>query len=392
MLTRLSLLVSLVAATTVACSRVEGTSADAAVADALAGASNPAPRGVGLGFRAPNLPASLSTSSGVDVELTGSGCTIDTDTGRIGCLSDGNPQPRFEIVDQGDPDGTRIGAFLAASWSIPAGTSVVVTGAHPLALVSEGDVRINGSVVTGLDGPNGGGFAGGVHGEIGTGPGAGAAIIAQQGAGGAGFCGKGGNGGVPASAGIGGGRSYGAPELHPLWGGSGGGGSGMGGGRGGGAIMIVSGGTISIGATGALSLPGGRAAWGAGGGSGGAVLLAARSVRVAGVVAANGGGGGAFSTQDSSLSEPGQPSDRPALGGTADNGNAGGSGAAGTMIDGARGTYQMGAGGLGDAGGGGGGGAGWIRIDTLTGTAEITGTLSPPLGTMCATVGKLTGG
>ena len=130
--------------------------------------------------------------------------------------------------------------------------------------------------------------------------------------------------------------------------------------NGGGALQLVAGKSIVVGASGAISLPGGGGdrgdaqisgpgGYGAGGGgSGGALLVEAPSVRVDGTLAANGeaGGGtgdgaapGAFRTTEARAAE------------------------------------------------GGGGGAGRIRINTRSGHAVITGVVSPAMTTPCATEG-----
>lgn len=72
--------------------------------------------------------------------------------------------------------------------------------------------------------------------------------------------------------------------------------------------------------------------------------------------------------------------------------NPGGAGSAASDIDGSAGQYTDSEGtiiGLGNYGGAGGGGAGRIRINTTTGEATLSGTLSPSATTTCVSQGKL---
>jgi hypothetical protein len=78
------------------------------------------------------------------------------------------------------------------------------------------------------------------------------------------------------------------------------------------------------------------------------------------------------------------PSATPAPGLTDMTSGAGGNGSAGDTIAGGDGV----SGGASTASGAGGGGAGYIRINTTSGKATLTGgTLSPSLSTPCATQG-----
>jgi hypothetical protein len=123
-----------------------------------------------------------------------------------------------------------------------------------------------------------------------------------------------------------------------------------------------------------------------GAGSGGAILLEATNVVVEGNLAANGGGGGQ-GTGDSG--EAGRPDDVAAEGGhkliDLSIPSIGGQGSNLAVVDGAAGAYTAGA-----PAGGGGGGAGRIRINTKSGSATVTGIVSPGLGTSCTTQGTLT--
>ncbi|MGH7280680.1 MAG: hypothetical protein ACRELY_04085, partial [Polyangiaceae bacterium] len=125
---------------------------------------------------------------------------------------------------------------------------------------------------------------------------------------------------------------------------------------------------------------------GGAGGSGGAILLEAPAVTIEGILAANGGGGQGGPTNPSFDA---LASDQPAQGSAAAAGltAAGGNGSAGGNTAGAPG-------GNGDSqssvqSGGGGGGAGFIRINTTSGAATITGTLSPSATTTCTSQGKI---
>jgi hypothetical protein len=316
-----------------------------------------------------------------DLTFDGKSCgagqaTIDTDKGTISC---GELQAGrnfwYGKVKQGD--GGSLGVFVTKSLSVDATMKVVATGQLPLVLVALESAEVLGTLSVTADGTRAGagGFAApaGVGGrQAGTGPGGGASAGMAGGAAGGGYCGKGGS--AAAGANMGGG-TYGAPELVPLIGGSSGGLTEGYAGAGGGAVQLVAAKALRIGALGVINAGGAGGAWrGCGGGAGGAILLEAPSVTVAGVLAANGGAGadtGYGEAQD------GQPSDQPASGGTGDM--AGGSGSAGTTVDGFPAPGN----------GGGGGGAGYIRINTMTASAAVTGKLSPAAGSACTTQGML---
>jgi hypothetical protein len=187
-------------------------------------------------------------------------------------------------------------------------------GSLPLALLSRGDVTVNGTIdVSGFQGLNGEYSVPGGPGGFGSsgGPGAGKDGSATltgayyNAPGGGGFGGRGGNGGsqvasqgflgfqiIPFGGGSGG-SSYGNLAIS-LQGGSGGGSiysrTPATGGGGGGAIEVgaVSGITVrgSI-----LANGGSGASYGSGGGSGGGIFLHGDSVALLGVLSAQGGGG-----------------------------------------------------------------------------------------------------
>ncbi len=297
-------------------------------------------------------------------------------------------------------DGSTVQVFFARSWTIEATAVLSVTGKTPAVLVALDTITVLGQIDASADGLNavGGGFTATDDGTAG-GPGQGSPGLNGDstsygaGAGGAGFCGAGGAGGQADPTYGGGGGAYGSPELVPLLGGSAGGKGDLFAGAGGGAIELVAGTSITIGSSGIISAGGGGAADGDtihganGGGSGGAILIEAPSVTVAGVLEVNGGAGGGGTGAPTTA--PDATADTVAApGGAPGTTGAGGDGSAGATVTG-------GDGGDGDpyggtyAPGGGGGGAGYIRINTMSGVASITGTLSPALASACVSQGVL---
>jgi hypothetical protein len=354
----------------------------------------------GLAFAASNVPPGTTLAAPGDWVFSSAQCggstsvTIDTSKGISDC--DGQTPPyQYSVITQSD---TSLGSLQAAlfvtnKFTIEAGMSVKVVGNLPLIVVALSDVSINGLLDATVDTIYGDhAYAGGASGPAmstrGNGPGGGTAPTAMSGAGGGGFCGKGGDGAAATGTGAAGGIAYGNPTNVPLLGGSSGasGGYEKGGGSGG-AIQIASATSIQVTALGVIDVGGGGGGWiQSGGGSGGAILLQAPTVTVAGTLAANGGGGA--ESGDNNNGQNAQPSATAAAGGVASSGrNAGGNGAAGTAVDGAAGPIVA----MSANGGGGGGGAGRIRIDTSTGSATVgsTAVLSPALSTPCATQGML---
>lgn len=256
-----------------------------------------------------------------------------------------------------------------------------ITNPRPIIIAVAGNADIQGvldvSAALGYQGP--GGFGG-----SNPGPGFGGQSLGNGGGGGGSYCGKGGFG-------IGGNneksldlsKTYGSPEIVPLVGGSAGCGnngdtSGQGRGGGGGVIQISAKGEIIVREFGAITAGGGGGlGGGSAAGSGGAILLEAPKVTILGVVAANGGGGsGGPDAQN------GRPSDQAAAGST--QYGTGGRGSAGATIAGGDATQVSP-----NLAASGGGGAGRIRINTATGSATITGTVSPSFTTACASQGTL---
>ncbi len=298
-----------------------------------------------------------------------------------------------------------VALIVVKSLKIDANVPVLVEGSIPLVVVSLGDVTlesgasIQANSISHLSytGP-GGSPAPTSADEKGNGPGAGAAGNTTGntsiGAGGGAFCGAGGPGGAASAAAT----AYGSSDLRPLLGGSSGGTANGGGGAGGGAIQISAMGTISVignayittgGQGGASCINGACSA----GGSGGAILLEGTSVNVAGIVAANGGAGGSGSgggsdalplmtSQLPSAAQGGPATSDSAAGGNGSAGSvtAGSPGLAGTMS-----TKNPG----GSISGGGGGGAGWIRVNTPSGSATLSGILTPNTTTSCGSQGKV---
>jgi hypothetical protein len=348
-----------------------------------------------LGFAPSNVPPGLLEGPLADLVFAGEPCAIaariDTDDCRVDCL-DG---ARCEIAAQAD--GPEVAVLLAASLTIAEGIDVEVVGERPLVILAAGAVEIRGAIAA-IDPFYRFHGCGGGHGcefntvpTAGHGPGGGGASYGSGGAGGGGHCGAGGAGGNGAAGSLdpgAGGDPYGEAAIAPLDGGSAGGKRDLGaGGAGGGALQISSAAAIRIAGTGVVNMSGngGKGHAGGGGGAGGAILLEAPWVEIAGVLAANGGGGGAGGVAGDGMA--GQPGAAPALGGATADGAPGGDGAWGGALDGARGGAYDG----GLSGGGGGGGAGWIRINAADGGAEITGVVSPALGSGCASTGALAG-
>jgi hypothetical protein len=356
--------------------------------------SNQGEAGAGSGSFVPsNIPSSAALSGNGDLAITDSNCTADGLAGKITCSGSEISGYGYELVNQTDPDHSKLAVFSARNFTVESSAKLSLTGPYPVAIVAKGTVRINGTVVATVDGiyfdrANAGGFAGISGPGPGNGPGAGDAPdqATKAGAGGGAYCGAGGPGGGMSGPASNGGKPYGEKTLHPLLGGSSGGASDFGkSGGGGGAIHLFAGSAVEIGVTGVVGAlgGGGDAIVTGAGSSAGAILIEAPKVRIAGIVTASGGGGGAH--HGNGLGQNGRLDGKPAKGGVGDMNSDGGDGSAGTAIDGSPGVF-----GTGDTmGGSGGGGAGWIRINSASGDAEITGTISPSLTTKCASQGML---
>lgn len=307
----------------------------------------------------------------------GDSATIDTDTGAVTANGIAVTVQNDAMVQTGAPT---IRVFIVRALS--AG-NVIVTGKNALAVVSSGDIEIDGtfsvSATELIPGP--GGFnEDACKGMAREGDAAG------DGGGGFGSAGGKGGDGPMNHVGGGGGAQTGNLLLIPLRGGCDGGGVApdRAAGAGGGALQLVSGTDITVSGVIAANGSGGKG----GGGSGGGILLEAPSIEVSGSVVANGGGGGGCK-----LGEDGQLDAMPAKGGIpcvqlVNTGigspifvkaGAGGDGAA-AGSEAKAGDSVTGPG----SGGSGGGGIGRIRINTGPDGLSTTGTFSPDpsLGTL----------
>jgi hypothetical protein len=367
---------------------IEAASGDAAPGDTALPDAEEA--GAPLPFQPSNVTfASIDAQVAMaQAESVTTSCTVAT------TMSDPGGGDCFQspIVAVTQPDGSSVNLVVVQSLTVAAGAVVRVTGEVPLVLVALGDITLSGTIDAHSAllnvGPGGGPPAASDAVGMGTGGGsAGSGADAIGGSGGS-FCGLGGYGGGATAAATPA-MPYGNADDRPLAGGSSGGGGDVGSGAGGGAVQIVSAGTITVATGGAINTGGEGGPIGGlaadqnagGGGSGGAILLEATTVVVAGNLAANGGGGGGdYANPDGADATADATPAAGGAGGTDDA--AGGDGSAGSTPSGGAGT--AGTGGLNS--GGGGGGAGRIRINTSTGTASITGVLSPSQMTACATV------
>jgi hypothetical protein len=369
-------------------------------ADDTGGASNCLP------FAPSNLPEDIGCDSTEELVLSSENCSgyvdlcFHTDKGIVGYAVSGDRclgtcadmEFGFQVVEQSDL--TEIAVFTARSIRIDPTIRVYVSGQRPLALVAQETIEVLGSLNAipedlYMNQSHGGGFSGpsDTTNLDGDGPGGGGAGNEEGiGGGGGGYCGTGGAGGnADDSTGLGG-VSNGNSSVVPLRGGSSGATQGHGqGGGGGGAIQLVAGQSIQLTDLGSMHVGGGGGErWAGGGGAGGAILLEAETVTMAGILAANGGGGAGGGT-DAWHGEAAQGNSIAAAGGVGDEDDgccAGGSGSAGSTTTGSDGES-----GGGESGGG--GGAGWIRINTTSGAADITGTLSPEPGD-CVSEGSVT--
>ena len=341
--------------------------------DASLDAYVPPADGGAIGFMPTNFdPSTVSVDGGSDGGIWANAPDVMVSSGCTNCLG-----VTAVTIEQNDVNATLADLYVMKSLTIAATASVTLSGPRPIILAVQNSADIQGVIIA-----TAGGFG---QGSGATGPGVGA--NGTNGNGGGSYCGVGGNSsGAPV---VGGGAAYGNATLSPLVGGSAGGyasGTPCGGqrGTGGGAIQIVAGSTINVRQYAAINAGGGGGGncngYG-GGGAGGAILLEAPTVAIRGTLAANGGGGGS----PQAVGAPATADANPALGGGAgsDAGQAlGGAGSAGTTIngsDGVAGTYAA----------SGGGAAGRIRINTASGSATISGLLSPDMSTTCVSQGTI---
>lgn len=351
------------------------------------------------------VPFGPTNFSCLDIPLPGaaivvdSGSTgvIDTDEGTLELDGPITSLASAVVLQQGGPDLLLVAVDRL---EVESGGTLLFSGSRPIAIVSAGDVVIDGTVDIGASGSTGGPGSGGpgcsagagAPGEPQTAPNTGNA--AGTGGGGGGFGSAGGAGARVQAAGddVSGGIVSGSATLEPLRGGCPGGAGGTDaggfGGGAGGALQLVAAGEIRVGPGGVLASPGGGGGGstdefggGGGGGSGGALLLEAPVIAVEGAVTANGGGGGE-GTRGGDSGNPGDDGRRadavPASGG------AGGAAVGGDGGDGAAGSIpaERGREGVNDSrscgSGGGGGGGGRIRFNVDPQPA-VSGVVSPTL-------------
>jgi hypothetical protein len=340
--------------------------------------------------------ADVDTSMLVDIDVKNADDQLHVD-----CASMANGGCFEKTVVQSD--GSSVELYFAKSWKIEPAGVLNVNDATPVVVVALETIDVLGLISLHASGFGtvAGGFTGTTDGAAG-GPGKGVpgrsdmqGVDTGIAGGGGSFCGAGGAGGKATATNGGAGATYGTPSLVPLVGGSAGGPGSLFPGAGGGAIQLVAGTSLDVGSTGSIWAGGGAGADGTddgnyvsnGGGSGGAVLIESPTVTVAGTIAVNGGGGGGGGGGETDALD-GANSATAATGGRPGTTGAGGNGSAGATVTGA-------AGGLGDALGGdyspgaGGGGAGYIRINTSSGVATLTGTLSPAAGSACVSQGAI---
>ncbi|MEO8905743.1 MAG: hypothetical protein ABI488_24655 [Polyangiaceae bacterium] len=329
--------------------------------------------------------AGMDVSQVADQELSQS-CNIASGAdGAQGCF-DG-----AVYVTQTQADGTKVNVVIVKSIHVEPQVHIHVTGSLPLVIVSLGDFSLLGTFDAAADGYDSGpgGFTA-LMAQAGFGPGGGPVGKNGHGAGGGSYCGLGGKGAVefqttsPAGAPT---PAYGSEAIRPLIGGSSGGGGFFDAGAGGGAIQFVAGGKFTLGAAAYINVGGGGSSAagatlyaGGGGGSGGSILIEGKTVQLAGLLAANGGGSGDGSDGNAT------PDTTPAPGGQAHYGDStGGPGSAGATINGSNATQPTKEGGA----SGGGGGAGRIRINSASGTVDLSNaTFSPAASTQCVTQGS----
>ena len=376
--------------------------------------------------RAPITRGDFDTTGLTPVTLSANSVYIGADTGLIG---PGNAPIRhantnaatYEVHDGVGfhlvaiaGTSVKLGIYTFKSLTVDANVVMNAYGNNGIALVSAGDLTMNGQLdatcagnfnlamlfgvnhpwVQGPGGGNGGqpGVASVGFGSGGVG-GVNADNAHAAGGGGGAFADAGGSGGAQgANAGGASGPTYGDGILTTLVGGSGGGAGGQSGsanqsygGGGGGLALMVAQGTLTIGAgnmSGGINAGGcggttQMMVGGGGGGSGGTILVQALSVHLGamGVLAANGGGGAAGSAMPGpgTNGKPGQLGSAAAAGGQTGGGADGGNGGAGSTTAGANG------GGASGSGAGGGGSVGRVRIESQSGVATVDtgGVVSP---------------
>ncbi len=311
------------------------------------------------------------TSGQPDLNL-GDVATINTDTGAV---TVGGAAVNVKSDTRAQSGAPTIRVFMVRSLTAD---KVSVTGTNALAIVSNGEIRLNDLFDLSAKGTTAGSGAF----DDGTCVGKATAIVPNRqyrgGTGGGGFGSPGGRGGEGRTSqghddGGAGGTPSGIPQLTPLRGGCSGGGAS--GGRGGGALQLVSRSQIVVGG---IIATNGSSYFTAG--SGGGILLEAPIVDVAGRVVANGASAGIENSGDCKPGQNGRLDAQPALGSPSCGQfilltGSGGNGAA-LNIEATNGGDAF----FGNAlvfGGNGGGGVGRVRINTAPGGQRGSGVFSP---------------
>jgi hypothetical protein len=347
-----------------------------------------------LGFTPSNVVLGALDFGGVGDVIISANHTIQTDGG--GMLPNDNAGA-YHYTEVTQQSGPKLGVFTVKSLTIAAGATAVAQGADALVIVAINQITVQGNLYGNSQFQNGARIGPGAvdvadPNSVGQGLGGGGAATGDRSAGGGGFCGKGGGGATLLTNPALGGVTYGVAALTPLVVGSSGGDGALSESASGGAIQLVAGNSITV--SGAIHVGGkgggaggtymaGSSQEASGGGSGGAILLESQAITVSGILAANGAGGGqgnsgargADATPDLIVAMSGNDGM---------SGSIGGNGSAGAVLNATAGQVAAAT-----SAGGGGGGAGWIRLNTLSGMATMTGMLSPSITTPCATQGQV---
>ncbi len=321
-------------------------------------------------------PTAIDAAAIGDIDVSDdAGCQFDTNALTLACA---HQSFVYSVTSVDQDGGPQLAVFATGAFTIEPGVVVDAWGARPLVIYAQGPIDIEGELRASgslsIHTPPAGNLP---SGSLDPGP---ATVKGSQG--GAGYCGRAGNGGP----------TYGSPTLVPLVGGS----SSdyfaasdqsrnyLWGGAGGGAIAVVSRTSVSVGPAGLINANGESGSLvevfnmdqlvGTGGASGGAIVIEAPRVSVTGDLAANGGGGVlSFATNAT-------PSQAAAAGrGVAQDiacsvDGGGGAGSAGDDRNGQPGTACEP-----------GGGAGWIAV--RAGQCSFVGSvMSPSLKSGCANV------
>lgn len=336
------------------------------------------------GFALSNVDPCAIPTAQTTLDLGGV-TTIDTSAGTMtGMSADASPAttPLPGSLLWRPASGPELRIVAVTSLSIPAGTTIRVTGTQPLVILVAGNARIEGvALLNGVAEQSGGGARTAEQCADGAGGNAGGSLLDKgSGAGGGGFGASGGSGGAGGGVtGAAGGVVSSSPDLVPLLGGCPGGRAGGTSWRGGagGALQISAAGDILVSGTISASGgggPSGIAGAGGGGGSGGAILLEAKgTIAGEGKLTANGGGGASNALE--SGADGAVAGDTAATGGTCNGCRAGGAGGAKLQANGGPGVNAA----VDENGPGGGGSVGRIALRSARFT--FSGLMSPPAAT-----------